>query len=69
MSDLVPQATAAGSEQAADAPPPPNIRPSRLMVVLVAFGAACGLALALAFEWTQPRIEADHGDDAEHAQS
>ena len=58
MSDLVPQAMAAGSEQAADAPPPPNIRPSRLMVVLVAFGAACGLALALAFEWTQPRIEA-----------
>ncbi len=58
MSDLSPQATVAGTEHAADAPPPPNVRPSRLMLVLVAFGAACGLALALAFEWTQPRIEA-----------
>ncbi len=58
MSDLSPQATAPGGEMAADAPPPPNVRPSRLMLVLVAFGAACGLALALAFQWTQPRIDA-----------
>ena len=58
MSDLSPQATTVSTRQAADAPPPPNVRPTRLMLVLVAFGAACGLALALAFQWTQPRIEA-----------
>jgi electron transport complex protein RnfG len=34
------------------------VRPSKLITVLLGFGAACGLALALAFRWTEPRIEA-----------
>ena len=53
-----PKAASLSTEMAADAPPPPNVKPSRLVLVLMAFGAACGLALALAFEWTQPRIDA-----------
>lgn len=56
----------AGTVLPPDAPPPPNVKPTRLMLVLVAFGAACGLALALAFEWTQPRIEA-HQDQITQA--
>lgn len=53
-----PKSASLSTEMAADAPPPPNVKPSKLIIVLMAFGAACGLALALAFEWTQPRIDA-----------
>ena len=51
------QAASLSTEMAADAPPPPDVRASRLILVLVAFGAACGLTLAAVFGWTQPRIE------------
>ncbi len=53
-----PKSASLSTEMAADAPPPPDVRPSRLILILCSFGAACGLALALAFEWTQPRIDA-----------
>jgi electron transport complex protein RnfG len=53
-----PKSASLSSEMAADAPPPPEVRPLRLVVVLASFGAACGLTLAVAFRWTQPRIEA-----------
>ncbi len=51
------QAASLSSEMAADAPPPPDVRAWKLILVLCAFGAACGLTLAAAFGWTQPRID------------
>ncbi len=51
------QAASLSTEMAADAPPPPDVRAWKLILVLCAFGAACGLTLAGAFEWTQPRID------------
>ena len=53
-----PKAASLSSEMAADAPPPPDVRAWKLLLVLGSFGAACGLTLAAAFEWTQPRIDA-----------
>ncbi len=51
------QAASLSTEMAEDAPPPPDVRAWKLILVLCAFGAACGLTLAGAFEWTQPRID------------
>jgi len=53
-----PKAASLSTERAADAPPPPDVRAWKLVLVLCAFGAACGLTLAAAFGWTQPRIDA-----------
>ncbi len=51
------QAASLSSEMAADAPPPPDVRAWKLILVLCAFGAACGFTLAAVFGWTQPKIE------------
>ena len=53
-----PKEASLSTEVAADAPPPPDVRTSKLVMALFCFGAGCGLMLALAFSWTQPRIEA-----------
>jgi electron transport complex protein RnfG len=53
-----PKEASLSTELAADAPPPPDVRPSKLILALFGFGAGCGLMLAVAFTWTQPRIDA-----------
>ena len=51
------QATSLSTEMAADAPPPPDVKAWKLVLVLCAFGAVTGLTLAGVFGWTQPRID------------
>lgn len=61
------QAASLSTEMAADAPPPPDVKPSRLILVLASWGAAWGLVLAGAFKWTQPRIEKYRNQETEEA--
>jgi electron transport complex protein RnfG len=42
---------------APDAPPPPDVKPSRLIGTLAGFGAVAGLLIVLVFQWAQPRIQ------------
>ncbi len=51
------QAASLSTEMADDAPPPPDVKAWKLILVLCAFGAACGLTLAGVFGWTQPKID------------
>ncbi|HET9984877.1 MAG TPA: RnfABCDGE type electron transport complex subunit G [Longimicrobiales bacterium] len=58
MGGHVPKESSLGGELAPDAPVVPPSSAARLVLTLMAFGIAAGFAVALAFRWADPRIQA-----------